>query len=51
MTKSMWENVDSIYEASADAKAFMSLEIATICKDIIPLHPGAERYYQEIGVL
>lgn len=51
MTKSMWENVEQIWEASADAKAFMSLEIATICKDIVPLHPGAERYYKEIGVL
>ncbi|MEY8420355.1 TAXI family TRAP transporter solute-binding subunit [Oscillospiraceae bacterium 44-5] len=51
MTKSMWENVEQIWEASADAKAFMSLDIAVICKDIVPLHPGAERYYKEIGVL
>ena len=51
MTKSMWENLDKIQEASADAKAFMSLDIATVCKDIVPLHPGAERYYKEIGVL
>lgn len=51
MTKTMWENVDRVWEASADAKRFMSLDIATICKDIIPLHPGAARYYQEIGLI
>ena len=51
MTKSMWENVQQIWDASADAKAFMSLDMATVCKDVVPLHPGAERYYKEVGVL
>lgn len=51
MTKTMWENLDNIHAVSADAKRFMSLDGALTCADIILLHPGAERYYKEIGAI
>jgi len=51
MTKYLWENVGDIHEVSLDATRYMRLEIATIMADKIPLHPGAERYYREAGVL
>ena len=51
MTKTMWENLQDIHDVSADAKRFMSLDIALTCEDIIPIHPGAKRYYKEIGLM
>jgi uncharacterized protein len=49
MTKQLFENLDSMVAAHNAAKA-ISLENAA--KGLpIPLHPGAERYYQEKGVM
>lgn len=50
MTKLMWENIDTL------KKSMGSLRNATLEKAIegigdLPLHPGAERYYKEMGVL
>ncbi|MCP5306999.1 MAG: TAXI family TRAP transporter solute-binding subunit [Chromatiaceae bacterium] len=49
MTKLMFENLDKLASAHAAAKN-IKLETATVGLPI-PLHPGAERYYREVGVL
>ncbi len=51
MTKTMFENIADIHEVSLDARRYLRLEHAAIMADKIPLHPGAERYYREMGVL
>ncbi len=49
MTKLMFENLPALSNAHAAAKD-IKLENAT--KNLpIPLHPGAERYYKEVGAL
>jgi hypothetical protein len=49
MTKLLFENLDKLAASHAAAKA-ITLENAT--KNIpIPLHPGAERYFKEKGIL
>jgi TRAP transporter TAXI family solute receptor len=49
VTKAIWEHVDELHEAAAWMKDVISLDKAL---DFIPsrLHPGAERYYREIGM-
>lgn len=49
MTKSVFENLDQMVSAHAAAKQ-ISLENATKGMPL-PLHPGAEKYYREKGVL
>jgi hypothetical protein len=49
MTKSMFENLDQLAAAHAAGKA-VKLEKAAAGMPI-PLHPGAEKYYREKGVL
>lgn len=50
LTKTLWENIDALGEAQANLKG---LKAEDAVKDIadLPLHPGAEKYYKEIGVL
>lgn len=50
LTKTFWENIDKLGEAQANLKGLTPQEAV---KDIaeLPLHPGAQRYYQETGVL
>ncbi len=49
MTKAMFENLDALVAAHAAAK---KISIDTATKGLpIPLHPGAERYYKEKGIL
>ncbi|WP_120997098.1 TAXI family TRAP transporter solute-binding subunit [Stutzerimonas urumqiensis] len=49
MTKLMFENLDSLANAHSAAK---SINLDTAAKNLpIPLHPGAERYYKEVGAL
>lgn len=49
MTKSMFENLDQMVAAHAAAKA---INISNAIKSLpAPLHPGAEKYYREIGLL
>ncbi len=49
LTRAMFENLDDMVAAHSAAKA-ISLEKAAQ-KPPVPLHPGAERYYREKGVL
>jgi uncharacterized protein len=49
MTKSMYENLDTLYAAHNAAK---SIKRENAIKGMpIPLHPGAARYYKEIGLI
>ncbi|MBK9624244.1 MAG: TAXI family TRAP transporter solute-binding subunit [Rhodocyclaceae bacterium] len=49
MTKSMFENLDTLYSAHAAAKA---INKADGPKGVpVPLHPGAEKYYKEAGLI
>lgn len=50
LTKTFWENIDQLGEAQGNLKGLTPEEAV---KDIaeLPLHPGAEKYYKEIGVL
>lgn len=50
LVKVMWENIDSI-EATNKVVESMSLDNAAQDTAGIPLHPGAERYYKENGIL
>lgn len=49
MTRDIFENLDTLQAAHSAAKA-ISLESATLGM-AVPLHPGAERYFKEKGVL
>ena len=49
MTKSMFENLDAMVAAHAAAKAIRKESAAA--GSPVPLHPGAEKYYREAGLL
>jgi TRAP transporter TAXI family solute receptor len=49
MTKALYQNLDKLYAASSAAKA-MKRENAVKGMPV-PLHPGAEKYYREVGVI
>ena len=49
MTKSMAENLDAMVNAHAAAKAIKKDKLAA--GSPVPLHPGAEKYYREAGLL
>lgn len=49
MTKQLYENIDSLY-AAHNAVKNMKLENAVEGMPV-PIHPGAERYYREQGVI
>ncbi len=49
MTRSMVENLDALGNAHAAAKAIRKEGLAT--GSPIPLHPGAEKYYRETGLI
>ncbi|MCQ0986814.1 TAXI family TRAP transporter solute-binding subunit [Jiella marina] len=49
MTKQLFENLDQLVAAHNAAK---SIDPETAAKNLpVPLHPGAERYYKEAGLL
>jgi TRAP transporter TAXI family solute receptor len=49
MTKALFTNLDQMVAAHSAAK---SISAADAPKDLpVPLHPGAERYYREAGLL
>jgi len=49
MTKSLFEHLDQLVQTQPAAK---DIDVKKAATDLpIPLHPGAERYYREIGVL
>lgn len=49
MTKSLFDNLDQLKAAHAAAKSIRKEAAASGMP--LPLHPGAEKYYREIGVL
>ncbi|WP_334187329.1 TAXI family TRAP transporter solute-binding subunit [Noviherbaspirillum sp.] len=49
MTKSMWENLDKLVAAHAAGKAITKDN--ALKGSPVPLHPGAEKYYREIGLV
>ncbi len=49
MTKAMYENLDQLVAAHAAAKAIKREKAAADMP--IPLHPGAEKYYREVGLI
>ncbi|MEO8082163.1 MAG: TAXI family TRAP transporter solute-binding subunit [Caldimonas sp.] len=49
MTKALWENLPALAAAHAAGKA---IKKETAVKGMpVPLHPGAEKYYKEIGLV
>src|SRR5699024_8973156 len=48
MTKTMWENVEKL-RGSVEAAEEMKIENAAKNLAGVPLHPGAEKYYEEEG--
>lgn len=50
LTKTLWEHMDEMGQSQKNLKG---LTAENAVKDIagVPLHPGAEKYYKEIGVL
>ena len=49
MAKAMYENIDTLYAAHNAAK---SIKRDNAIKGMpVPLHPGAERYYKEVGLI
>ena len=50
ITKDLWEKQDEIAVAHAKGKE-MSKDTAAAAIGNVPLHPGAEKYYKEIGVI
>ncbi|HBR34742.1 MAG TPA: C4-dicarboxylate ABC transporter substrate-binding protein, partial [Firmicutes bacterium] len=49
MTKALFENADEI--AIGHPKGIELDPAYSVSSISIPMHPGAEKYYQEIGVL
>lgn len=50
LTKLLWENVDQLEKSYSIAKQFDPKKAIEGTAGV-PLHPGAERYYREIGVV
>ena len=50
LTKTLWENIDKLGESQAPLKG-LTPEAAVQDIADLPLHPGAQRYYEEIGVI
>jgi TRAP transporter TAXI family solute receptor len=49
MTKALWTGLDNLVAAHAAAKA---IDLKRALEGMpVPLHPGAERYYKEVGVV
>lgn len=49
MAKTMYENIDTLYAAHTSAKV---IKRENAVKGMpVPLHPGAERYYKEVGLI
>lgn len=51
MTKSMWENVETIIKDHPSRGSYFTTEIAVEGLDSSYFHPGAVKYYKEIGVM
>ena len=49
MTKSMFENLDALASAHSAAKAIT--KAGAVSGTTVPFHPGAEKYYREVGLM
>jgi hypothetical protein len=49
MAKAMYDNIDTLYAAHNAAKAIKRENAVNGMP--IPLHPGAEKYYREVGLI
>jgi uncharacterized protein len=49
MTKALYDNLDTLYAAQNAAKAIKRENAVNGMP--VPLHPGAEKYYREVGVI
>jgi uncharacterized protein len=49
MTKALWENLPTLVAAHSAAKGIMKEK--AIVKSDVPYHPGAIKYYKEIGLM
>jgi TRAP-type uncharacterized transport system substrate-binding protein len=49
MTKALFDNLDQMVAAHSAAKAIDKADAPK--NPPVPLHPGAERYYREAGLL
>jgi len=50
ITKAFWDNIEQVTSEAPWAKA-LNVEFAASKRGMMELHPGAERYYREAGVL
>lgn len=50
MTKAFWDNIEAVTSDAPWAKA-LDVEFAASQRGLMQLHPGAERYYREAGVI
>ena len=50
MTKALWENKDEIAKAHVVGST-MDINKAFVTIGNVPMHPGAEKYYKEQGLL
>ena len=50
LTKTFWENLDEIRQAHTIVDQ-IKIEDAVTDLSGIPLHPGAEKYYREVGLI
>lgn len=50
ITKAFWDNIESVTSEAPWAKA-LDIEYAAAQRGLIQLHPGAARYYKEVGAL
>lgn len=50
MTKAFWDNLDDITSDAPWAQA-LDVKFAASTRGLMELHPGAARYYREVGVL
>ena len=50
MTKALWEKKDEIVKGHAVAKG-MDIKNALVTIGNVPVHPGAEKYYKEVGII
>ncbi|MCM0707771.1 TAXI family TRAP transporter solute-binding subunit [Faecalicatena sp. BF-R-105] len=51
LTKVMWEYQSEAADSSTEVANWMHIEDVPAIIEAAPLHPGAERYYKELGIL
>ena len=50
MTKAFWDNIDKVTSDAPWAKA-LDVKYAARQQGMITMHPGAARYYKEVGAM